>query len=178
MGDNGKLYSTMGGSMVENMKKLIKKADIITPNFTEAAYLLDKNVDDNITECTIKDWLKELAEKGPKIVIITSVPDINHNQCTNVMAYNKEDDIFWKVGCKYIPAFYPGTGDIFASVLIGSLLQGDSLPIALDRSTHFITTCIKASYGFKYPNREGVLLERVLNTLNMPVTMSSYEILE
>lgn len=93
------------------------------------------------------------------------------------MAYNKEDDMFWKIGCKYIPASYPGTGDIFTSVLTGSLLQGDSLPIALDRSTQFITTCIKASYGFKYPNREGVLLERVLNTLNMPVIMSSYEIL-
>ena len=178
MGDNGRLYSTMGSSMVENMKKLIKKADIITPNLTEASYLLDKNVDNNINECTIKDWLIELSNKGPKIVIITSVPDINHNQCTNVMAYNKEDDVFWKVACKYIPAFYPGTGDIFTSVLIGSLLQGDSLPIALDRSVQFITTCIKASYGFKYPNREGVLLERVLNTLNMPVMMSSYEVLK
>lgn len=178
MGDNGILYSTMGGRMVENMKKLIKKADIITPNLTEASYLLGKNIDDNINEGTIKDWLRELSDSGPKIVIITSVPDINHNQCTNVMAYNKEDDVFWKVGCKYIPAFYPGTGDIFTSVLIGSLLQGDSLPIALDRSVQFITTCIKASYGFKYPNREGVLLERVLNTLNMPVIMSSYEVLQ
>ena len=178
MGDNGKLYSTMGGSMVVNMKKLITKADIITPNFTEAAYLLDKNVDKNINENTIKDWLRELSDKGPKIVIITSVPDINHNHCTNVIAYNKEDDIFWKVACKYIPAFYPGTGDIFTSVLTGSLLQGDSLPIALDRSMQFITNCIKASYGFKYPNREGVLLERVLNTLNMPVIMSNYEILK
>ncbi|AVP55373.1 pyridoxamine kinase [Clostridium tetani] len=177
MGDNGRLYSTMGGKMVENMRKLIKKADIITPNFTEAAYLLDKNIDDDINECTIKDWLRKLSDNGPKIVIITSVPDINHNQCTNVMAYNKDDDMFWKIGCKYIPASYPGTGDIFTSVLTGSLLQGDSLPIALDRSTQFITTCIKASYGFKYPNREGVLLERVLNTLNMPVIMSSYEIL-
>lgn len=178
MGDNGILYSTMGDSMVVNMKKLITKADIITPNFTEAAYLLDKNVDENINENTIKDWLRELSDKGPKIVIITSVPDINHNQCTNVIAYNKEDDIFWKVGCKYISAFYPGTGDIFTSVLTGSLLQGDSLPIALDRSMQFITNCIKASYGFKYPNREGVLLERVLNTLNMPVIMSNYEILK
>lgn len=178
MGDNGRLYSTMGDSMVVNMKKLITKADIITPNFTEAAYLLDKNVDENINENTIKDWLRELSDKGPKIVIITSVPDINHNQCTNVIAYNKEDNIFWKVGCKYIPAFYPGTGDIFTSVLTGSLLQGDSLPIALDRSMQFITNCIKASYGFKYPNREGVLLERVLNTLNMPVIMSNYEILK
>lgn len=178
MGDNGRLYSTMGDSMVVNMKKLITKADIITPNFTEAAYLLDKNVDENINENTIKDWLRELSDKGPKIVIITSVPDINHNHCTNVIAYNKEDDIFWKVACKYISAFYPGTGDIFTSVLTGSLLQGDSLPIALDRSMQFITNCIKASYGFKYPNREGVLLERVLNTLNMPVIMSNYEILK
>ena len=29
-----------------------------------------------------------------------------------------------------IPAFYPGTGDTFSSVLVGAFLQGDSLPVA------------------------------------------------
>ncbi|MCY6485095.1 pyridoxamine kinase [Clostridium aestuarii] len=178
MADNGELYSTMGIEMVENMKKLVGKADIITPNFTEAAYLLGKDYTNNITDEEIKEWLVELSDMGPKIVIITSVPDNKLQKNTSVIAYDSEYKKFWKVSCRYIPAHFPGTGDIFTSVIVGSLLQGDSLPIALDRGVQFITASIKASYGFQYPQREGVLLERVLGNLKMPVIVSSYELLE
>lgn len=178
MGDEGELYQTMDESMVKAMRSIIKKADIITPNFTEAAYLLDKPYDLKIQEKEIKSWLKELASMGPDIVILTSVPNASKQKKTSVIAYNRIDDVFWKVSCTYIPAFYPGTGDAFTSVIIGSLLQGDSLPIALERGVQFITNGIKASFGFDYPKREGILLERVLNTLNAPVITNSYELME
>lgn len=181
LGDNGKLYGTMNNEMVEEMKKLISKADIITPNFTEVTFLLNKPYKKEISESEIKEWLVELANMGPKIVIATSVPDENSHKAdrkTNVIAYDKENDVFWKVSCKYIPASYPGTGDAYTSVVIGSLLQGDSLPIAIERGVQFITQCILASYGFKYPNREGVLLERMLDVLKMPTISNSYELLK
>ncbi|WP_293960428.1 pyridoxamine kinase [uncultured Fusobacterium sp.] len=181
LGDNGKLYGTMNNEMVEEMKKLISKADIITPNFTEVTFLLNKPYKKEISESEVKEWLIELANMGPKIVIATSVPDENSHKAdrkTNVIAYDKENDVFWKVSCKYIPASYPGTGDAYTSVVIGSLLQGDSLPIAIERGVQFITQCILASYGFKYPNREGVLLERMLDVLKMPTISNSYELLK
>lgn len=181
LGDNGKLYGTMNNEMVEEMKKLISKADIITPNFTEVTFLLNKPYKKEISEAEVKEWLVELANMGPKIVIATSVPDENSHKDdrkTNVIAYDKENDVFWKVSCKYIPASYPGTGDAYTSVVIGSLLQGDSLPIAIERGVQFITQCILASYGFKYPNREGVLLERMLDVLKMPTISNSYELLK
>lgn len=181
LGDNGRLYGTMGNEMVEEMKKLIGKADIITPNFTEVTFLLDKEYKKEISESEVKEWLIELATMGPKIVIATSVPDEDYHSTdrkTNVVAYDRENNVFWKVSCKYIPASYPGTGDAYTSVVIGSLLQGDSLPIAIERGVQFITQCILASYGFKYPNREGVLLERMLDVLKMPTISSSYELLK
>ncbi|WP_278574498.1 pyridoxamine kinase [Fusobacterium ulcerans] len=181
LGDNGRLYGTMGNEMVEEMKKLIGKADIITPNFTEVTFLLDKEYKKEISESEVKEWLIELATMGPKIVIATSVPDEDSHSTdrkTNVVAYDRENNVFWKVSCKYIPASYPGTGDAYTSVVIGSLLQGDSLPIAIERGVQFITQCILASYGFKYPNREGVLLERMLDVLKMPTISSSYELLK
>jgi len=178
MGDNGRLYDTMDQKMVESMKLFIKKADIITPNYTEAAYLLNESYNTKICENGIKDWLVRLAELGPSIVIITSVPASKGDKNTSVIAYNREDGRFWKVSCVYIPAHFPGTGDAFTSVIVGSLLQGDSLPIALDRGVQFITAAIRASYGYKYPEREGVLLERVLENLKMPVLTSTYELLE
>lgn len=181
MGDNGKLYSTMGNEMVIGMRKLIKNADIITPNFTEVIYLLGKEYKENITLDEVKEYLKELANMGPKIVIATSVPDEESNKLdrkTSVVAYDRENDVFWRVSCRYIPASYPGTGDAYTSVVIGSLLQGDSLPIAIERGVQFITQCIMASYGFKYPKKEGVLLEKMLDVLKMPMIATNYEMLE
>ena len=181
MGDNGKLYSTMGNEMVVGMRKLIKNADIITPNFTEVIYLLGKEYKENITLDEVKEYLKELANMGPKIIIATSVPDEESNKLdrkTSVVAYDRENDVFWRVSCRYIPASYPGTGDAYTSVVIGSLLQGDSLPIAIERGVQFITQCIMASYGFKYPKKEGVLLEKMLDVLKMPMIATNYEMLE
>ena len=181
MGDNGKLYSTMDNEMVVGMRNLIKKADIITPNFTEVMYLLGKEYDKNIDIEKVKEYLKELSNMGPKIVIATSVPEIEENKMdkkTSVVAYDRENDVFWRVSCRYIPASYPGTGDAYTSVVIGSLLQGDSLPMAIERGVQFITQCIMASYGFKYPKKAGVPLEKMLDVLKMPMIATNYEMLE
>jgi pyridoxine kinase len=178
MGDNGKPYKTMGPEMIRQMRSLVSKADIITPNFTEAAFLLDEPYPDNLDENQVKKWIQRLCDKGPGKVIITSVPVPGRKNLSGVVAFDREDGRFWKVDCAYIPAHYPGTGDAFASVIVGGLLQGDSLPIALDRAVQFVSMAIRSTFGYNCPSREGVLLERVLTNLRAPVTASSYEIME
>lgn len=174
LGDNGKTYATITEDHVKKMRSLVEKADIITPNFTEMALLLDEKVPEVITDEYMKEQLRKLSALGPEIVVITSVPEQNGKD-SNVIAYDKNVDVFWKIPCKYIPAFYPGTGDAYTSVMIGSLLSGDSLPIALEKGCQFITQAIKASYGFDYPQREGVLLEKVLKVLDTPVILGGYQ---
>lgn len=178
MGDDGNFYATFDWDFVPKMRKLISKADVITPNFTEAAFLLGrKECPAHISREELMDWLRQLANMGPRMVVITSVPDSEDTARTDVVAYNREDDAFWKLGCRYIPASYPGTGDAFTSVMIGSLLRGESLPVALDWAVQFISQCIKASYGFDYPRRDGVLLERELGFLRTRPPISDYEVL-
>ena len=60
---------------------------------------------------------------------------------------------------------YPGTGDIFASVLVGRLLKGDSLPVAMKQAADFVAVAIKTTFDAEIPTREGVLLESVLPNL-------------
>ncbi|HCP14320.1 MAG TPA: pyridoxamine kinase [Peptococcaceae bacterium] len=175
LADEGALYATMGLDMVEGMRGLIQDANVITPNLTEAALLLNEPYHPDLEEAELKEWLLRLAEIGPETVVITSAPLNRTGSDTSVVAYTAKTKRFWRVPCVYIPAHYPGTGDVFTSVLTGSLLQGDSLPMALDRSVQFVTQAIRASYGFEYPRRNGVLLERVLSNLNGPVTMGTYE---
>lgn len=175
LGDDGAPYGPIGEDMILRMGDLITRADIITPNITEAAFLLREECPGTLDRDTIKTWARRLADKGPSTVIITSVP--SSDKTTSVVAYNRTDGRFWEVQCSFVPAYYPGTGDIFTSVITGSILQGDSLPLALDRAVQFVSIAIRASFGHDMPNREGVLLERVLNNLRAPVTSSSYEIL-
>lgn len=177
LGDNGKLYANFDNRMIAEMRHLIRKADVITPNMTELFYLLDKPYKAANTDEELKAHLHEIAEHGPGIVIITSVPVQEDPHKTSVYAYDKHGDRYWKVTCPYLPAHYPGTGDTFTSVITGSLMQGDSLPIALDRATQFILQGIRATFGYEYDNREGILLEKVLHNLDMPIQISSYELI-
>ena len=159
LGDNGNLYKGITEDMVTEMKKLIKYADVITPNMTEVFKLLD-------------------IEYKSEVRIATSVPVPENAHMTSVFAYNRHGNRYWKVTCPYLPAHYPGTGDTFTSVITGSLMQGDSLPIALDRATQFILQGIRATFGYEYNNLDGIMLEKVLHNLDMPIQISSYEVLE
>lgn len=164
--------------MVTEMKKLICLADIITPNMTELCRLLDIPFQEKMSDAGLKDALKALSDKGPSIVIVTSVPVQDDPHSTSVYAYNRFGNRYWKVTCPYLPAHYPGTGDTFTSVITGSLMQGDSLPIALDRATQFILQGIRATFGYEYNNLEGIMLEKILHNLDMPIQVSSYELVE
>jgi len=177
LGDNGKMYGPINKEMVSEMKSLIQKANIITPNLTEASLLLEKPFSPDIGEEDIKEWMLKLSDMGPGIVVITGVPDKTHSKKYSVIAYNRNGSRFWKVPIDYIPADFPGTGDCFTSVLTGALLQGDSLPIALDRAVHFISYGVRATFGYNYDQNQGIMLERILNRLSFPMPVSSYEII-
>lgn len=176
LGDNGHLYSKMTQEMVEEMRRLACRADVLTPNLTEAFALLDRPYKTDCTTAELKDLIAELSEMGPDTVIITGVPVPGQSGLTSVIARSKSDLRTWKVTCPYLPAHYPGTGDSFTSVITGSLLQGDSLPIALDRAAQFILQGIRSTFGYRMDNRDGILLERVLPNLNTPIQSATYEL--
>ena len=175
LGDNGRLYSNIDATMVYEMQKLIHRADVITPNLTELFYLLDKPYQTEISDDELKFYLRELSDKGPEVVIITSVPVADNPHMTSVYAYNRSGNRYWKVTCPYLPAHYPGTGDTFSSVLVGAFLQGDSLPVALERAVRFVTLGIRVTYGYDTRHSDGVLLERTLPALQDRCAIGEYE---
>ena len=171
LGDNGTLDPTQTPEMVEAMRNLVRRADVITPNLTEAAFLLGEDFRPDISRDGLRYQLRALAEMGPSGVVITSAPAFCAAN-TSTVAFDGRR--FWQVEVPHLNAFYPGTGDAFASVLTGSLLLGDSLPVAVDRAVHFVYLGIQATYGYDTPHRDGVLLERTLPSLRMPFTGGSY----
>ncbi len=176
LGDNGVLDPTMTPEMVERMRWLVGKADIVTPNFTEAALLLQEKYREDADEALLKDWLIRLTELGPRVAVITSTPSDGTTCSPAVLAYDRQRGQGWKIPCQYVPAHYPGTGDTFASVLLGSLLQGDNLPLAMERAVQFVSLGIRATFGHGTPFREGIMLERALHSLSVPIVNSSYQV--
>ncbi|MGL4208705.1 MAG: pyridoxamine kinase [Candidatus Adiutrix sp.] len=176
MADHGKLYPTMSLDMVSEMKKLMAISQVITPNLTEAAFMLDRPTPQSISEDEAKDWLKALADMGPEMVLITSAPIKSRPQASTVIAYDRLDNRFWITERPHVPSQYHGTGDIFSSVLTGSLMQGDSLPVAMDRSAQFVSTAIRATFGYREKDlgHHEILLEKALPSLSTPLKSTDY----
>ncbi|MCL2793011.1 MAG: pyridoxamine kinase [Spirochaetaceae bacterium] len=177
LGDDGELYDTISQTIVEEMKKLVTKATLITPNITEAAILLGENNYDKLSDKKIKSILGSLAEMGPDMVVVTSVGTENELHPI-VAAYDKKLNKYWKIKNEYIPVSYPGTGDIFASIMTGCILRGDSLSVCAATAVEFITEAIKETYAHKTTPRNGILFEKVLNMLSAPLNKNAFNISE
>ena len=162
IGDHGKLYSIFDEKMVEKMRKLIENATIITPNITEAAFLLGEDcVSGIVSDEVIFDWARRLSEFGCEKVVITSV--VGEDNEMYVVAYDRITGERKKIHCSYIKGTFHGTGDIFTSVLSARLLHGDDLERAAKSAADFVSLAIAETvkcYGNATKN--GILFERVL----------------
>lgn len=174
MGDNGKSYRTVTPQLISKMCGLVKEADLITPNLTEACILLgDAFVTTALGRDKARSMLVRLSEKGPNFVVITGAAVVP-GKISNI-GYDREHNAFWRVDCKFLPVSYPGTGDIFASVLVGGLLTGDSLPTAMARASKFVEIAVATAYGYNCEPREGVMLEKSIPWLTGNNTIVGYE---
>jgi pyridoxine kinase len=164
MGDHGITYKTYTDKMVEKMSQLVHKADIITPNMTEASILLgEKYSDERIDITLLKSYLKRLCSLGPDICVITGIATVdgdNINAC-----YDKRIDEYWKIPFCFIDKRYPGTGDLFTSLLVGYLMNDKKLPEAIEEASRFVSLAVKETYEAGTPSREGVLFEKIMKEL-------------
>ena len=164
MGDYGRVYQTYTAAMCNGMARLAELADVITPNLTEACMLLKiPPFTEGLSRSQAKSLLVRLSELGPNYVVITGAP-MASGQIANI-GYDRQHNSFWCILCDYVPVSYPGTGDLFASVLTGGFLTGDSLPMAMGRASYFVERCIKTTFSYSSDTRYGVMLEKELGAL-------------
>lgn len=166
MGDDGALYSTYTKELGEGMRHLVQKADIITPNYTEACFLTgteyrptDKMSRDEIVELA-NSLIKKLLRFGQKKIAVTGFESADSVLTLGV----DSDGIFTDERPKH-SASYPGTGDVFASVLLGSILNGESFKDSVHKACGFTAEVIEYTMQFPTPHREGVMLEPCLKHL-------------
>ena len=142
MADNGKLYTGFDYPFVKKMKELCSKADYITPNVTEAAFMLGEEYFEICpSEEYVKDMVKKLCEFGCKNVILTGVSYKGND--LGVMTYNGEKDEYFFYSKERIGGNYHGTGDVFASVYVAAMTKGKSIEESTKIAVDFVIDCIE-----------------------------------
>lgn len=166
LGDDGALYDTMDEQMVLQMRELLAHADIITPNETEVKLLLNLPMEETLYAEQMLPYMKQLVALGPSIVVATGMQKQEGGHCVCCyQARDGADDSYMQIDYAELPVRYPGTGDIFTSVLIGRILCGDTLFESIQRSATFISQIVADAILANEPVRDGVQLEKNLYRL-------------
>ncbi len=160
--DDGELYQTMNDEMVESMKRLCRQADIITPNITEAMFLLGEDTLPT-TKTEVEEYLIRLCEEGANTAVITSC-SFNNGVYVGVCSRTFKKPEFIK--CRYYPESFHGTGDIFTTVLLGGIINGKSLYDSAADAVDFVRLAIDETVRLKIDPAQGVVIETVLNKLS------------
>ena len=164
--DDGKCYDCFDAAMPEAFMALGKRADVLTPNLTEACFLTGEPMGEDMTAAV--RCAEKLAKKTDGSIVITGV---NCGRAVAVLLYDKKEDAMYKIENPYLHTHYPGTGDLFTSVLTGALLCGESLVHAAGRAADFVFTAIETAQERGVPVREGVPME-----LMVPRLLEKHEI--
>lgn len=135
MADNGKLYKGFDQAFADKMATLCGKADIIVPNLTEAAFMLNEPyIAGDYGEDYIKETLKKLTGLGAKTAVLTGVSF--EKSKLGAYGYDSVKNEFFSYFREYLPVAFHGTGDVFASALCGAAALGrnqkESAEVAVD----------------------------------------------
>lgn len=163
MADNGKLYAGFTPAFAREMANLVKKADLVIPNLTEACFLLDIPYRTDFTEAELKEILVRLTALGPRYAALTGVALTPGR--LGVMSYDREEKNFFHYDREYLSVSFHGTGDIFASTATGGLARGLSVQDALTLAVDFTVESMLKTLAEPNHNTYGVNFEEAIPLL-------------
>ena len=139
MADNGNLYYGFDMDFVESMKGLCAKADYVMPNITEACFLTGVEYKEEYDRAYVDLLLEKLTALGCKNLIFTGIsyePDKTGVVVLENGTYSYYEHEKLANSCH-------GTGDIFASAFVGSLMRGKTASEAAKIAADYAVECIK-----------------------------------
>ena len=147
MGDYGKMYAGANEGTIRCMREMLSAAHLCFPNYTEACLLTGVEYrHEGITWDEAKGLINKLRRIGSMSVLVTSC--IVDGYTTNTPS----------------PVQFPGTGDIFSSIIVGRLQDGDTLQHATQTSMDTLRHWIDLNKDNEDKNR-GIPVERHLGDL-------------
>ncbi len=163
MGDHGKTYATCTPQLCQEMEKRVRLAQAVPPNVTEGCILTGREYKaEGWEEEELEKMAIELQKMGPSHVVITGVE--KGDRLINVVA--EPDGRVSLQQNKKAGQGRPGTGDIFSSIVAGSLILGREFSWGVGLAADFVSRCIQKSEELDIPVRNGVCFELLLGDLS------------
>jgi pyridoxine kinase len=161
MGDYGKAYATYTRELCDEMKKLVKYADILTPNLTEACIITGEPYDKKRRMKDLHALAVELSDMGPSKIVITGIEQGEYiaNYCYEKGKEGKIRKVH-RVGVQR-----SGTGDVFASIIAADAVNKVDFYDSVRKASLFIKKCIERSIEMDLPLTDGVCFEELLHSL-------------
>ena len=173
MGDNGKPIRIFTKELLDCMKELTKKANIITPNLTELCLLAGVDYETLLSYSSTNDYLKRMedighillarAEQKQTILVTGIIRSAHHKTYMGNLAITKEETFYHET--PFTGMSFSGTGDLFASVIAGSLVQGISIQDAIRKATTFLQPAIEEASRERIEPNHGIHFEKYLGLL-------------
>lgn len=163
MADNGKFYSGLDLSYAKKLRELCRRADIISPNMTEAMILSDRDPLEYKSVRNTDEILQDLSKITEKVIIT----GIHKENVISTIGY----DNFTKEICSsdkpVRDGIFYGSGDLFSSAFIGMYINGAPFSEAVHNASAFVNDCIvntlddheKYWYGLKFEQSLGILTD-------------------
>lgn len=169
MGDDGNTYDMFSQQLLRQMQKLIRKADMITPNVTELCLLTETDYHTVIRQkdpmqlMNVIDCLgKELCQDGPEKIIVTGIRYCDHEHREQIGNLYITRDSRFMTAFPYVGQSYSGTGDLFASCLAGGITRGDPITEIIKMAGRFLKLALTDTVNEQIPPNEGVNYEKFL----------------
>ena len=159
MADNGELYSGISPDTVDYMKNIISVSDVTMPNYTESCLLTKTKYKEGISTEEINRIINKIREIGVKSVIVTSIPSVETKM---VAGFDSKINEYFYLPYEEIPTYFPGTGDIFSSVIISETLEGKSLKVATEKAMKIVKEIVFENKD-QEDKKKGIHIEKYLN---------------
>ncbi len=162
MGDHGTAYRTCTPELCRGMRVLVENSDVITPNLTEAALLLDRPYEE-IQRTDAYEVVRRLSLGGRRSVVLTGYS--SESGQTGALYFDRDSGESKAVQTPREPQDFSGTGDLFASVLAGGVARGVPLFQAAQAAADFVRDCIARTLAEGLTEQDGVDFEPLLGQL-------------
>lgn len=166
MADNGNLYKGFTVEFAHAMADLCASADVVVPNVTEAAFMLDIPYKAPFTydESYIQEMIEDLVQRGIKRVVLKGVEyaSTKHEHKIGIVSYDSKTKQQESYFHEKLDKSFHGTGDIFASTCLGALVRGFTLKEAYSLAADFVVESIRATLKTDAYNWYGVDFETAL----------------
>lgn len=173
MGDHGRRIRIFTDELLECMKILTPRANVITPNLTELCLLCGADYEELVTHSNQDDYLKRIESIGH--LLLAKAKNKQTLLITGILRYDDKETYMGNLALSEQENFYhetpftgksfSGTGDLFASVIAGCLVQGFSIQDAVKKAAVFLQPAIEEASRENMERNHGVHFEKYLGLL-------------